>query len=59
MAVYLTYKDLRKIQLTEEKTKLLTKISRDFYSDISAVQWKTDDMPDGEVQNVKMIATHI
>ncbi len=59
MAVDLIYKDLRKIQLTEEKTRLLTKINRDFYSDISAVQWKTDDMSNGEVQNVKIIATQI
>jgi DNA replication initiation complex subunit (GINS family) len=59
MAVDLIYKDLRKIQLMEEKTRLLTKINRDFYSDISAVQWKTDEIPDEEVQNVKRIATQI
>jgi len=41
MAVNLIYKDLRKIQLMEEKTRLLTKINRGFYSDISALQWKT------------------
>ena len=43
----------------EEKTRLLTKINRGFYSDISVLQWKTVEMPDEEVQKVKMIATQI
>ena len=59
MAVDTLYKALRKIQLMEEKTRLLTKINRGFYSDISVLQWKTVEIPDKEVQNVKMIATQI
>ena len=59
MAVDTLYMDLRKIQLMEEKTRLLTKINRGFYSDISALQWETVEIPDEEVQNVKMIATQI
>ena len=59
MAVDLIYKNLRKIQLMEEKTRLLTKINRGFYSDISAFQWNAGGIPDEEVQNVKMIATQI
>ena len=59
MAVDTLYMDLRKIQLMEEKTRLLTKINRGFYSDISTLQWETVEIPDEEVQNVKMIATQI
>ena len=59
MAVDLIYKDFRKIQLMEEKTRLLTKINRGFYSDISAFQWNAGEIPDEKVQNVKRIATQI
>ena len=59
MTVDLIYKDLRKIQLMEEKTSSLTKIKQGFYSDISSLYWNACEIPAEEVQNAKRIATQI
>ena len=59
MTVDLIYKDLRKIQLMEEKTSSLSKIKQGFYSDISALYWNDCGIPAEEVQNAKRIATEI
>ena len=53
------YKDLRKIQLMEEKTRLLTKINQNYYSDIISFQRDNDAIPIKEIQNLKNIALKI
>ena len=53
------YKDLRKIQLMEEKTRLLTKINQNYYSDIISFQRDNDAIPIKEIQNLKNIAIKI
>ena len=53
------YRNLRKIQLKEKKTRLLTKINYSYYSDIIMFQRDNDEISDKEIQNLKNIALKI
>ena len=49
------YMTFRKIQLEEEKSPLLTKIERKFYSKLSEFQKNPNNMTEKEIQNVEKI----
>jgi len=49
------YKTLRKIQLAEENSTLLTKIDQKFYSKFSEYQESPDNISEKEIQNIKKI----
>ena len=53
------YKTLRKIQLSEEKFPLLTKIEQNFYSKLAEYQKNLDNIPETEIQTIKRIFTII
>ncbi len=50
-----SYMTFRKIQLEEEKSPLLTKIERKFYSKLSEFQKNPNNMTEKEIQNVEKI----
>ena len=49
------YMTFREIQLMEEKSPLLTKIERKFYSKLSEFQKNPNNMTEKEIQNVEKI----
>ncbi len=49
------YRTLRKIQLSEEKSPLLTKIDKNFYSQIAEYQKNPDDNSEKEIQDLERI----
>ena len=53
------YKTLRKIQLSEEKSPLLTKIEQKFYSKLSEYQKNPNTISNKESQTIKRIFTII
>ena len=53
------YETVRKIQLMEEKSPLLTKIEQDFYSQLAEYQKNPDNIPEKEIQTIKRIFTDI
>ena len=54
-----TYVTIRKIQLLEEKTPLLTKIDRNFYSETLEYLENPGGMPEEELQTIKRIIDNI
>ena len=50
-----TYMTFRKIQLMEEKSPLLTKIEKKFYSKLSGFQKNSNNMTEKEIQNIEKI----
>ncbi len=54
-----TYVTIRKIQLMEEKSPLLTKIDRNFYSEMLEHLENPDEMPEEEIQTIKRISDNI
>ena len=54
-----TYVTIRKIQLMEEKSPLLTKIDRNFYSEMLEHLENPDEMPEEEIQTIKRIIDNI
>jgi len=53
------YRTLRKIQLSEEKVSLLTKIDKNFYSQISEYQKNPDDLSEKEIQDIERIVSSV
>ncbi len=53
------YRTLRKIQLSEEKFPLLTKIDKNFYSQISEYQKNPDDLSEKEIQDIERIVSSV
>jgi len=53
------YRTLRKIQLSEEKVPLLTKIDKNFYSQISEYQKNPDDLSEREIQDIERIVSSV
>ena len=53
------YKIFRKIQLSEEKSSLLTKIDKNFYSQISEYQKNPDDLSEKEIQDIERIVSSV
>jgi len=53
------YRTLRKIQLSEEKSPLLTKIDKNFYSQISEYQKNPDDLSEREIQDIERIVSSV
>ena len=53
------YRTLRKIQLSEEKSPLLTKIDKNFYSQISEYQKNPDDLSEKEIQDIERIISSV
>jgi len=49
------YRTLRKIQLSEEKFPLLTKIDKNFYSQLAEYQKNPDDLSEKEIQDIERI----
>ncbi len=49
------YVAIRKIQLMEEKSPLLTKIDRDFYSETLEYLEDSGEIPEEEIQTIKRI----
>ncbi len=54
-----TYVTIRKIQLMEEKTPLLTKIDRNFYSETLEDLENSGEIPEEEIQTIKRIIDNI
>ena len=54
-----TYVAIRKIQLMEEKTPLLTKIDRNFYSETLEDLEDSGEIPEEEIQTIKRIIDNI
>ena len=55
----ITYVAIRKIQLLEEKSPLLTKIDRDFYSETLEYLEDSGEIPEEEIQTIKRIIDNI
>ena len=53
------YVAIRKIQLMEEKSPLLTKIDRDFYSETLEYLEDSGEIPEEEIQTIKRIIDNI
>lgn len=53
------YRTLRKIQLSEEKSPLLTKIDRIFYSQLAEYQKNPDDLSEKEIQDIERIISSV
>jgi DNA replication initiation complex subunit (GINS family) len=53
------YRTLRKIQLSEGKFPLLTKIDKNFYSQISEYQKNLDDLSEKEIQDIERIISSV
>jgi len=49
------YRTLRKIQLSEEKYPLLTKIDKNFYSQLAEYQKNPDGLSEKEIQDIERI----
>ena len=56
---YTLYKTFRKIQLSEEKFPLLTKIDKNFYSQISEYQKNPDDLSEKEIQDIERTVSSV
>jgi len=54
-----TYVTIRKIQLMEEKSPLLTKIDRNFYSETLEHLEDSGEIPEEEIQTIKRIIDNI
>ena len=59
MNIDTVYKTLRKIQLLEEKSPLLTKINRNFYSNPPVHLENSNNIPEKEIQTIKKIIDNI
>ena len=55
----ITYVAIRKIQLLEEKSPILTKIDRDFYSETLEYLENLGEIPEEEIQTIKRIIDKI
>jgi len=53
------YRTLRKIQLSEEKFPLLTKIDKNFYSQLAEYQKNPDDLSEKEIQDIERIISSV
>jgi len=53
------YRTLRKIQLSEEKSPLLTKIDKNFYSQLTEYQKNPDDLSEKEIQDIERIVSSV
>ena len=53
------YRTLRKIQLSEEKVPLLTKIDKFFYSQLAEYQKNPDDLSEKEIQDIERIISSV
>ena len=53
------YRTLRKIQLSEEKAPLLTKIDKFFYSQASEYQKNLDGLSEKEIQDIEIIFSSV
>jgi DNA replication initiation complex subunit (GINS family) len=53
------YKIFRKIQLSEEKVPLLTKIDKNFYSQLAEYQKNPDDLSEREIQDIERIVSSV
>ena len=53
------YRTLRKIQLSEEKYPLLTKIDKNFYSQLAEYQKNPDDLSERENQDIERIISSV
>ena len=53
------YKIFRKIQLSEEKSPLLTKIDKNFYSQLAEYQKNPDDLSEREIQDIERIISSV
>ena len=53
------YRTLRKIQLSEEKFPLLTKIDKNFYSQLAEYQKNPDDLSEREIQDIERIVSSV
>ena len=53
------YRTLRKIQLSEEKYPLLTKIDKNFYSQLAEYQKNPDLLSEKEIQDIERIISSV
>ena len=53
------YRTFRKIQLSEEKSSLLTKIDKNFYSQLAEYQKNPDDLSEREIQDIERIVSSV